>query len=92
MAYDVIPTSKEWKEIVNTKDELSQARKINKYVYDLEHKVSYQEEKIRRLNSELQTMRKQILSLTWVQEAVRMAKSDAYHECNTDWSGFQGGA
>ena len=58
----------------------------------MEHKVSYQEEKIRRLNSELQTMRKQILSLTWVQEAVRMAKSDAYHECNTDWSGFQGGA
>ena len=92
MAYDVVPTSKEWEEIVNTSDEIEQSRKLNRYVYELEHEVSWQKARIRDLTKELQTMREQILSLTWVQEAVHMARSDAYHECNTDWSGFQGGA
>ena len=91
MAYDVVPTSKEWEDIINTDNELEQTRKLNRYVYDLEHKVSQQEARIRRLTRELKTMREQVLSLSWVEEAVRLAKSDAYHECNADWSGYQEG-
>lgn len=92
MAYDVTPTSEKWKDIVNTKDELSQARKINRYVYDLERQVSSQTSEIKKLTQELERIKKQVLKLDLVVEAVNKARSDTYRDCNTDWSGFQGGA
>ena len=92
MAYDVVPTSKEWKEIMNIKDEDSQSRCINRYVYDLENQINFQELEIKSLNNELKKIKKQVLALDLVVEAVRKAKSEAYSDCNTDWSGFQGGA
>ncbi len=64
---------------------------LRKYVYELENQVgseSYELEKLRKENKEL---KKSILSLKVVKEAIRDAKSEAYRECNTDWSGLQGG-
>lgn len=92
MAYEVEPTSERWRDIINTQDEVSQARKIRTYIYELENKVNSQENEIRRLKEENKKFKKQILSLDVVKEAISKAKSDAYHDCNTDWSGFQGGA
>ena len=91
MAYEVEPTSSKWEDIINTQDEVSQARKIRTYIYELENKVSSQENEIRRLKEENKKFKKQILSLDVVKEAISKAESDAYHYCNTDWSGFQGG-
>lgn len=92
MAYEVEPTSARWEDIINTQDEVSQARKIRTYIYELENKVGSQENEIRRLKEKNKKFKKQILSLDVVKEAISKAKSDTYHECNTDWSGFQGGA
>lgn len=92
MAYDVTPTSKKWKEIMGIKDEISQGRKINRYVYDLENKVYSQASEIKRLTRELEQIKKQVLTLDIVKEAIREAKDEVYRDCNTDWSGCQGGA
>ena len=92
MAYEVEPTSERWIDIINTQDEVSQARKIRTYIYELERKVSSQESEIKRLKEDNKKFKKHILSLDVVKEAISKAKSDAYYECNTDWSGFQGGA
>ncbi len=91
MAIDVEPTSEKWRKIIEEKDENKQSRMLRKYVYELENQVgseSYELEKLRKENKEL---KKSILSLKVVKEAIRDAKSEAYRECNTDWSGLQGG-
>ena len=36
-------------------------------------------------------MKKDIFSIKVVKDAINNAKSEAYSECNTDWSGLQGG-
>lgn len=89
MAYEVEPMSEKWKDIINTQDEVSQARKIRTYIYELEKKVYGQENEIRKLKEENKKFKKQILSLDVVKEAINKAKSEAYSDCNTDWSGFQ---
>ena len=89
MAYEVEPMSEKWKDIINTQDEVSQARKIRTYIYELEKKVYSQENEIRKLKEENKKFKKQILSLDVVKEAISKAKSEAYSDCNTDWSGFQ---
>ena len=91
MAYEVEPTSERWIDIINTQDEVSQTRKIRTYIYELENKVSSQEIEIKRLKEENKKFKKQVLSLDVVKEAISKAKSDACHDYNTDWSGFQGG-
>ena len=91
MAYDVIPTSERWEEIVNIQDENRQSRELRRYVYELENKVSSQESELNRLRRENKKYKKDILSLDIVKEAICKAKSEAYKDCNTDWSGLQGG-
>ena len=91
MAYDVSPTSERWEEIVNIQDENKQGRELRKYVYELENKVSSYEYELRELRRENTNMKKDILSIKVVKDAINNAKSEAYSECNTDWSGFQGG-
>lgn len=92
MAYEVEPTSERWRDIINTQDEVSQARKIRTYIYELERKVSSQESEIRGLKEENKKFKKQILSLDVVKEAIEKAEHDEFVRCNTDWSGYQGGA
>ena len=91
MNYEVEPTSERWIDIINTQDEVSQTRKIRTYIYELENKVSSQENEIRRLKEENKKFKKQILSLDVVKEVISKAERDVYHYCNTDWSGFQSG-
>ena len=91
MAYDVSLTSERWEEIVNIQDENKQGRELRKYVYELEHKVSSYEYELRELRRENTNMKKDILSIKVVKDAISNAKSEAYSECNTDWSGLQGG-
>lgn len=67
------------------------SRAIRRYVYELEQKVSSQESKIRELKRKNEQYKKNILSLNVVKDVIREAKSEAYKECNTDWSGMQGG-
>ena len=91
MAYDRIPTSDKWREIANIQDENSQSRALANYVYDLEQKVYSQESALVRLRRENKEYKKEILSLSIVKDAINNAKSEAYKDCNTDWSGLQGG-
>ena len=91
MAYDVSPTSERWEELVNIQDENQQGRELRKYVYELENKVSSYEYELRELRIENTNMKKDILSIKVVKDAINSAKSEAYSECNTDWSGLQGG-
>ena len=90
MAYDVSPTSERWEEIVNIQDENKQGRELRKYVYELENKVSSYEYELRELRRENTNMKKDILSIKVVKDAINNAKSEAYSECNTDWSGLKG--
>lgn len=91
MAIDVEPTSERWKEIVEEKDENKQGRMLRRYVYELERQVSSEQSEFERLRKENKKLKKDILSLSVVKEAIREAKSEAYRDCNTDWSGVQGG-
>lgn len=91
MAFDINPTSERWEEIVNIQDEKSQNRAIRRYVYELEQKIFSQERELERLKKENKKYKKDILSLNIVKDAIRKAKSEAYKEYNTDWSGMQGG-
>ena len=91
MSYDVSPTSERWEEIVNIQDENKQGRELRKYVYELENKVSSYEYELRELRRENKNMKKDILSIKVVKDAINNAKSEAYSECNTDWGGLQGG-
>lgn len=91
MAIDVEPTSERWREIVEEKDENKQGRMLRKYVYELEHQVGSEQSELERLRKENKKLKKDILSLSVVKEAIREAKSEAYRDCNTDWNGLQGG-
>lgn len=91
MPYDVEPTSERWNDILNTQNEITQARMIRTYIYELENKVRSQESEIKRLKEKNKKFKKQVLSLDIVKDAINEAKSEAYRDCNTDWSGFQGG-
>ena len=91
MPYDVEPTSERWNDILNTRNEITQARMIRTYIYELENKVRSQESEIKRLKEKNKKFKKQVLSLDIVKDAINEAKSEAYRDCNTDWSGFQGG-
>lgn len=91
MAYDVEPTSERWREIVEEKDENKQDRMLRRYVYELERQVDSEQSELERLRKENKKLKKDILSLSVVKEAIREAKSEAYRDCNTDWSGVQGG-
>ena len=91
MAIDLEPTSKRWKEIIEEKDERTQGRMLRKYVYELERQVASEKYALYRLEKENEELKKSILSLKIVKEAIREAKSEAYKDCNTDWSGYQGG-
>lgn len=91
MAFDVEPTSGRWREIVEEKEENKQSRMLRKYVYGLEHQVESEMYELKILRKENKQLKNSILSLKVVKEAIREAKSEAYKECNTDWSGMQGG-
>lgn len=91
MAIDVEPTSERWREIVEEKDENKQGRMLRRYVYELERQVDSEQSELKRLRKENKKLKKDILSLSVVKEAIREAKSEAYRDCNTDWSGLQGG-
>lgn len=91
MAIDIEPTSERWREIVEEKDENKQGRMLRKYVYELERQVGSEQSEIERLRKENKKLKKDILSLGIVKEAIREAKSEAYKDCNTDWNGLQGG-
>ncbi len=91
MAFDIEPTSERWREIAEEKDENKQSRMLRKYVYDLEHQVGLEMHELKRLRKENKQLKNSILSLKVVKEAIREAKSEVYKECNTDWSGMQGG-
>lgn len=91
MAYDVEPTSERWREIVEEKDENKKGRMLRRYVYELECQVGSEQLELERLRKENKKLKKDILSLSVVKEAIREAKSEVYRDCNTDWSGLQGG-
>ena len=91
MAYDVEPMSERWREIVEERNEITQGRMMRRYVYELEHQVGSEQLELERLRKENKKLKKDILSLGVVKEAIREAKSEAYRDCNTDWSGLQGG-
>ena len=91
MAYDIEPTSERWREITEEKDENKQGRMLRRYVYELERQVGSEQSELERLRKENKKLKKDILSLGVVKEAIREAKSEAYRDCNTDWSGLQGG-
>lgn len=91
MAIDVEPTSERWREIVEERNEITQGRMLRKYVYELECQVGSEQSELERLRKENKKLKKDILSLSVVKEAIREAKSEAYRDCNTDWSGLQGG-
>ncbi len=88
MAIDVEPTSEKWREIIEEKDENKQSRMLRKYVYELEHQVGSKTYELERLRKENKKLKKDILYLEVVKEAIREAKSEAYKDCNTDWSGM----
>ena len=64
---------------------------LRRYVYELERQVGSEQSELERLRKENKKLKKDILSLGVVKEAIIEAKSEAYRDCNTDWSGLQGG-
>ena len=88
---DVNPTSQRWREICEIADEDSQNRALRRYVYELENKVHSYEFELKTLRKENKQVRKDILSIKIVQDAIKKAENEEFSRCNTDWSGLQGG-
>lgn len=88
---DVNPTSQRWREICGITDEDSQNRALRRYVYELENKINSYESELKALREENKQVRKDILSMKIVQDAIKKAEHEECSRCNTDWSGFQGG-
>lgn len=88
---DVNPTSQRWREICEITDEDSQNRALQRYVYELENKINSYESELKTLREENKQVRKDILSMKIVQDAIKKAEHEEFSRCNTDWNGFQGG-
>lgn len=88
---DVNPTSQRWREICEITDEDSQNRALRRYVYELENKVHSYESELKTLREENKQVRKDILSMKIVQDAIKKAEHEEFSRYNTDWSGLQGG-
>lgn len=88
---DVNPTSQRWQEICEITDEDSQNRALRRYVYELKNKVHSYESELKTLREENKQVRKDILSMKIVQDAIEKAEHEEFSRCNTDWSGLQGG-
>lgn len=89
--FDVNPTSQRWKEICEITDEDSQNRALRRYVYELENKVHSYESELKTLRAENKQVRKDILSMKIVQDAIKKAEHEEFSRCNSDLSGLQGG-
>ena len=88
---DVNPTSQRWKEICEIEDEQTQSRAIERYVFELENKVSSYETESSNLRKENYDMRKNILSSKIVEDEIQKAREDEWRKYNTDWSAMQEG-
>lgn len=88
---DVKPTSQRWREICEITDEDSQNRALRRYVYELENKINSYESELKALREENKQVRKDILSMKIVQDAIKKAEHEEFSRCNNDWSGLQGG-
>lgn len=88
---DVNPTSQRWREICEITDEDSQNRALRRYVYELERKVHFYESELKTFREENKQVRKDILSMKIVQDAIKKAEHEEFSRCNTDWSGLQCG-
>lgn len=84
---DVNPTSQRWKEICEITDENTQHRALKRYVFELEKQVHSYEAEISNLKNEIKGIKKGVLSMKFVQDAIKRARR---YE-NTDWSGMQEG-
>lgn len=70
---DVNPTSQQWREICEITDEDSQNRALRRYLYELESKVHSYESELKALRVENKQVRKDILSMKIVQDAIKKA-------------------
>ena len=86
---DVNPTSQRWREICKITNEDSQNRALRRYVYELENKVHSYEHELKILREENKQVRKDILSMKIVQDAMKKAEHEEFSRCNTDWTGLQ---
>ena len=73
MAIDVEPTSERWREIVEERNEITQGRMLRRYVYELERQVGSEQSELERLRKENKKLKKDILSLGVVKDAIREA-------------------
>ena len=64
---------------------------MRRYVYELENKINSYESELKTLREENKQVRKDILSMKIVQDAIKKAKHEEFSRGNTDWSGLQGG-
>lgn len=81
---DVNPTSQRWREICEITDEDSRNRALRRYVYELENKVHSYESELKTLREENKQVRKDILSMKIVQDAIKKAEHEEFSRCNTD--------
>ena len=79
------PTSQRWKDICEIKDEQTQSR------VELEKQVYSYETEINKLRKEVEEVKKDILSMKFVQKSIKRAREDEWSRCNTAWSGMQEG-
>lgn len=86
---DVNPTSQRWREICKITNEDSQNRALRRYVYELENKVHSYEHELKILIEENKQVRKDILSMKIVQDAIKKAEHEEFSRCNTDWTGLR---
>ena len=94
MAHEIEPYSTpEWEQIINS-DTYEQAFILcRRYIVKLQEQVRQAEhykteyEKLKKS----QPIYKNIINPKIIREIEDRAKAEAYKECNTDWSGMQGG-
>lgn len=58
---------------------------------ELEKQVYSYETEINKLRKEVEEVKKDILSMKFVQKLIKRAREDEWSRCNTDWSGMQEG-